>query len=248
MFKATLSDVDLLRNSIPIIAEIIDEANFTVDKNGISMLAPDRTMVSVVDFRLLSSAFDEFKVEGSVSLGLNMSNLTSVLKRLKSGDKLTLSYDGKKLIIRVAGRSTRTFEIPLIDVKLEKPPIEQLAFNVKVHLDSSILEEGIADAEIIGDSVFFESDGKIFSAFAKGDISSARLEVKKGDEGLIDLQATEHVRAQYPLDYLKKMVKAGRLSPQAILEFGKDYPMRLDFRIIDKLQMTFILAPRVSEE
>ncbi len=248
MFKATLSDVDLLRNSIPVIAEIIDEANFVADKNGISMLAPDRTMVSVVDFRLLSSAFDEFKAEEKVSLGLNLANLTSVLKRLKSGDKLTLSYDGKKLIVRVTGRSTRTFEIPLIDVKLEKPPIEQLAFNAKVHIDSSILEEGIADAEIISDSVFFEADPKTFSASAKGDISSARLEMKKGDEGLIDLQAAEHVRSQYPLDYLRKMVKASRLCPQAVLEFGKDYPMRLDFRLIDKLQMTFILAPRVSEE
>jgi len=36
MFKMILSDVDLLKNSISIIAEIIDEGVFHVDQNGIS--------------------------------------------------------------------------------------------------------------------------------------------------------------------------------------------------------------------
>jgi proliferating cell nuclear antigen len=248
MFKAVISDANLLTSSIPIIAEIIDEGKFIVDKDGISLLAPDRTMVSVVDFKLLSPAFEEYKVDEPVTLGLNLANLTAVLKRAKTGDKLILESGEGKLIIRIHGASTRTFEIPLIDVKTEKPPIDQLKFTTKVELETSILEEGVADAEVIGDAVFFEAEGSSFRMFAKGDVSSTSLEVKKGEEGVLSIEVSEKSRSQYPIDYLKKMIKTGKLAKQAVIEFGKDYPMRINFKVIDKLQMRFILAPRISEE
>ncbi len=67
MFRAVLAEPELLKNTIPIIAEIIDEGVFKLDSNGLSLLAPDRTMVAVVDFKLLSTAFEEWKVEEPVS-------------------------------------------------------------------------------------------------------------------------------------------------------------------------------------
>ena len=48
MFKITLSNVGLLTQSIPIIAEIIDEGVFKIDSNGISLVSPDRAMISVI--------------------------------------------------------------------------------------------------------------------------------------------------------------------------------------------------------
>ncbi len=238
MFKAVLSDVDLLKNSIPIISEIIDEGLFRVDQNGISLLSPDRAMVAVIDFKILSTAFDEFKAQGEDLLGLNMANLAAVIKRVKSG--------GNTLKITIKGAGIRTFEVPLLDVKTEKPPVDKLAFSSKIELESSIVEEGISDADIIGDSVVLEANPSSFKMSAKGDVSSAYLELTKQDKGLLDLKVTANVRAQYPLEYLKKMIKAGKISEQMVLEFGNDYPLRMGFKSIDKMQLSFILAPRVE--
>lgn len=248
MFKLQLAEGDLLKDSISIISEILDEANLVVDKTGVSLLAPDRTMVSVVDFKLLPLAFDDFQVKDAVTVGLNLSNFASILKRAKSGDKISLEYADGKLIVRVKGGSTRTFDLPAIDVKTEKPPIDQLKFNTKVEIESGVLEEGIQDAEIVSDAVFLEAQPDIFRMHAKGDVSKAELEIRKGEEGLLSINTAEKVRAQYPLDYLKKMIKASRFADQVVLEFGKDYPLKLDFRVLDKMQMMFILAPRVSED
>jgi proliferating cell nuclear antigen len=247
MFSAVLSDVDLLKNSVPIIAEIIDEGIFNIDQNGISLVSPDRTMVSVVDFKILSSAFEDFKADQPEQLGLNMANLAAVLKRVKSGDKISLESTKNRLRIKVLGGGTRTFEIPLIDVKVEKPPIEQLQFTGSVELNSKVLEEGVADAELIGDSIVLEAAPETFKMMAKGDISSTELEIKQGEGGLSKLTVQGAIKAQYPLDYLKKMIKASKLSPNLLLEFGQDYPMRLTFRSIDKIALNFILAPRVQE-
>lgn len=248
MFKLVLSDSELLKNTIPVISEIIDEGVFNIDSDGVKFLAPDRTMVSVVDFKIFRSAFEEYSVETPVSLGLNTSNLTSVIKRAKSGDKIILRSGEGKLIVELKGKSTRTFEIPLIDIKTEKPPIDQLKFTTKIEVDSSIIEEGIEDAEVIGDAVFFEATPESFKMFARGDVSSSTLEIKKGEEGLMSIEANDSPKAQYPLDYLKKMIKIGKLSKRAVIEFAKDYPLRLNFTVPDKMEIKFILAPRISEE
>lgn len=248
MFKISMSDVDLLKNSIPIISDIIDEGIFRVDQNGISMLSPDRAMVAVIDLKILSTAFDDFNIQGEDYLGLNMANMSAVIKRAKSGDKITLERKegGNTLKIMIKGDGVRVFEIPLLDIKAEKPPVDKLAFTSRIELESRIVEEGISDAGIIGDSVVFEANPSAFRMSAKGSVSSSHLELSKQDKGLLDLKVTGDVRAQYPLDYLKKMIKAGKISEQMVLEFGNDYPLRLGFKSIDKMQMSFVLAPRVE--
>jgi len=248
-FKAVLSDVDLLKNSVPAIAEIIDEGIFKVDKNGLSMLAPDRTMVSVTDLKILSSAFDEFTVDKEENLGLNLSHFASVLKRLGAGDKLVLESDkGNMLKITAKGTSTRTFEIPLIEVTTEKPPVDQLVFDGTVSLSSDLFDQGVADAEVIGDSIILEASNEGFSMRAKGDVRSSNLELDKNDKGLLKLEIKGKIKAQYPLEYLKKMMKAGKVAKHMTVEFSSDYPLRLTFKTIDKMSLSFILAPRVSEE
>lgn len=248
MFEISLSDTSLIRNSIPIIAEIIDEGVFKIDKNGLSLISPDRTMVAVVDFKLLSSAFDKFKVEEERELGLNLGNLVAILKRVGPSDKLTIkSGKENKLEIIIEGNGKRKFEIPLIDISVEKPPIEQLNFTAEAELDSSILEQGIADADVVSDSVIFETEDDLFRMLAEGDVSSTELEIKKGEEGLLKLKTDGKVKARYPLEYLKKMIKAAKLSKQAELKFGTDFPMRLDFKVLDKISLGFVLAPRVEE-
>ncbi|RLI98389.1 MAG: proliferating cell nuclear antigen (pcna) [Candidatus Aenigmatarchaeota archaeon] len=248
-FKMVLSDVDILKNSIPIIAEIIDEGIFNVSKDGINMLCPDRTMVSVIDLKILSSAFEEYRVDEEEAMGLNMANLSALLKRLKPGNKLTLESTGKgRLKLSVSGNGVRTFELPIIDVKIDKPPVDQLQFNTKIDLHSDVVEEGISDAELIGDSVIFEASPENFRIEARGDVSSARLELAKDDKSVVKYQSDGNAKSQYPLEYLKKMIKASKLSKNMSLEFGTDYPMRMSFKAMDKMQLSFILAPRVSED
>jgi proliferating cell nuclear antigen PCNA len=244
-----LSNIELLKESIPIIAEIIDEGVFKVNKNGLSLLTPDRAMVAVVDFKLLSTAFDEFKVDADASLGLNLANLVAILKRVKGTDKMTFESDEKsnKLKITLKGNGVRTFEVPLIDIKTENPPVSQLNFTSKIELQSEVLEEGISDADVIGDSVVLQAGGSAFKMHAKGDISSTELSIQEKDRGMHSIKTTGDVKARYPLEYLKKMIKAGKLSKNLVLEFGADYPMRISFVSLDKMSLSFVLAPRVEE-
>lgn len=248
MFKALLTEPELLTSTISSIAEIIDEGIFKITKQGISLIAADRAMVAVVDFNIFSKAFESYELDKEQAIGLNIGNLLSVLKRAKGSDKLTFILQEGKLQIIIKNSSTRKFYVPLLDLKEEEvPPVEQLEFSTKVELKPEILESGIADAEIIADSVLFEASESGFKMIAEGDVNRSELELEKGNEALIGLETKGEVKARYPLDYLKKMIKAAKIADSIIIKFGKDYPMMLSFEVADKLSLKFILAPRVLE-
>jgi len=249
MFKAALNNVSLLTDSISTIAELIDEGIFKINKEGISMVAADRAMVAVVDFQILATAFDKFDVDQDHSVGMNVANLLSVLKRATAEDKATFNLQDAKLEIVLENASRRRFVIPLLDISQEEvPPIDQLEFTCKAEVKPGILQSGIADAEIVADSVLFEADRNRFGMRAEGDISSAQLELEKGNQSLLDLKTDGDIKARYPLEYLKKIIKASKIANSVSLEWGQDYPMKLSFKSTDKVSLTFILAPRVSED
>jgi proliferating cell nuclear antigen len=248
VFKALLTEPELLMSTISSIAEIIDEGIFKITKQGISLIAADRAMVAVVDFNIFAKAFESYELDKEQAIGLNIGNLLSVLKRAKGSDKLTFILQEGKLQIIIKNSSTRKFYVPLLDLKEEEvPPVEQLEFSAKVELKPEILESGIADAEIIADSVLFEASESGFKMTAEGDINRSELELEKGNEALIGLETKGEAKARYPLDYLKKMIKAAKIADSIVVKFGKDYPMMLAFEVMDKLSLKFVLAPRVLE-
>lgn len=248
MFKATIKNVSLLTDSISTIAELIDEGIFKISKDGISLIAADRALVAVVDFKILSTAFEKYDLDSDKSVGINIGNLLSVLKRAGAGDKATLNLQDSKLEIVMENSSRRRFVIPLLDLSQEEvPPIDQLEFLSKVDLKPDILQSGIEDAEVVADSVLFEASKDRFGMKAEGDISSTQLELEKGNQALLGIKSDGEIKARYPLDYLKKMIKATKISDSVSIEWGQDYPMKLSFKATDKVSLSFILAPRVSE-
>lgn len=249
MFSAKLSDPRIFVNAVSTIGELIDEGIFNLNNDGISFIAADRAMVSVVDFKMAANAFDEYKLDSEQKIGLNITNLLSVLKRIGADDKLTLNLQDSKLEIKLEGKSKRRFIVPLLDISQEEiPPISQLEFPAKIEVKPYVLESGIEDADIISDAVLFEISSDKFVMRAEGDVSRAELELEKGNDGLINLEVNGEVKSRYPIDYLKKMVKAAKIADSVTVRLGQDYPMKLEFKAGDKASISFTLAPRVSEE
>ena len=44
------------------------------------------------------------------------------------------------------------------------------------------------------------------------------------------------------------MMQASKISSTVGISFNKDYPLKLEYKEVDKLQMLFILAPRIEND
>lgn len=247
-FEAKLDDISLLRDSIATIAELIDETELNIREFGIQMIASDRAVVVVVDFFLDRSVFREYKYSEDLRIGINLQNLLQILKRAGDGDSLAIKLADGKLDLTIKGVSTRKFVLPLIDISREEtPPIDKLDFSSSLSVNSDIISNGIEDAELVTDSVIFTVRKDQLTMKGESDSSFTQLDLMKGDGNLRITDTNEPVRARYSLDYLKKIIKAKKLSSEVKLSMSNDYPMKLQFEVPGKMQIGFILAPRVEE-
>jgi len=246
--KVTIAEPEVLITTVATAAEIIDEGIFKFGKDGISLTAADRAMVAVIDLLISKDAFEEYEVEEEKEVGLNMTNFLSLLKRARGSDKVSLELVENRLILTIFNGTKRRFTIPLLQLTREEiPPIDQLEFKATVTLKPEVLEDAIKDASVITDAVIFHATKEYFKISAEGDVSQAELELRQGDEGLVDLQVQENSKAKYPLDYLEKILKAAKISDEVTIKFAQDYPMRIDFKYEGKARISMVVAPRVSE-
>ena len=44
------------------------------------------------------------------------------------------------------------------------------------------------------------------------------------------------------------MINGSKLSDEVTISFNKDYPLKLDYKKVDRVMLSFILAPRVEND
>lgn len=254
MFKASLSDPSLLRDSLDTVSHLINEGTFSVSNNGVELTAMDPASVAMVMFKFLASAFDEFSVKKPLKITFNISYLVSVLKRAGAGDRLVLEIgekDNNKLKVIMKGDVRRTFTVPLIDTPEGEQKIPDLSFPVSVSVDAGVFKGAVRDALMIDDCIVLEADGDSFNLVGSGDNSDVNIELTKDSPSLHEIQAPpkgKGVRAKFSLEYLDKMISASKVADRLKVQFGQDYPLKLEYKSVDKVLMSFILAPRVDTD
>lgn len=250
MFKANLSNAKIFKDSVSTISNLINEGTFKLTKEGIELVAMDPSNVSMIIFKLLSNVFDEYSLDKETEMTLNVDQLLQVLRRAKASDRvfLELDEDKNRFFVKMKGDSNRVFTIPLIQEEFKEHKIPSLDFKNKIQVETSIIRNGVIDASMISHAVVFEATPDKFSMHTRGDSKEARLDLPKGSPALHVMEVPEKVKSKYSLDYLDKISKAAKVADILTIRFGTDYPLQMEYKALDKLKMTFILAPRVETE
>ncbi|MBI2660545.1 proliferating cell nuclear antigen (pcna) [Candidatus Woesearchaeota archaeon] len=246
--RLTLAEPGYLKESISIISDLVNEARFKITPNAIELVAMDPANVAMVVFKLLSSCFTEYDVKKDIEIAINLANLKQVLRRASPKDMLTIEMEENRLKIELRSNTTRTFNLPIIDLEEKDQKVPDLKFPVTIKTSSSILNEAVADVDIVGESVAFIAEPKKFTLQAEGDLNQAKIDMKEDETTKISMNGDERIKAKYSVEYLKKMINGSKLSDEVIIQFNKDYPLKLEYKTVDKVMLSFILAPRVEND
>lgn len=247
--RLVLSEPSYLKDSITVISDLVNEARFKITKNAVELIAMDPANVAMVIFKLLSSCFSEYDVKDDTEIAINLNNLKQILKRAKPTDKIAIELDKEnKLLIQLQSNLLRTFSLPILELEEREQKVPELEFPVKIKMSSAVLNESIEDVGIVAESVSFIADAGKFSVKAAGDLSKAHIEIKDDNETQICSQLDSTIKSKYSIEYLKKMINSSKLSKDVELFFNQDYPLKLEYKVTDKMLLSFILAPRVEND
>ena len=247
--KLVLAESKYFKDSISIISELVTEAKFKVNSNGLELIAMDPANVAMVIFKMLSSCFTKYEVNEETELSINLNNLKQIIKRAKAEDVLTLeTTEDNKLKIEMRSNTTRSFSIPTLEIEDKEQKVPELTFPLSVEMNSGQLTESIEDVSVVAESVTFLGEKTQLLVKAEGDLSKALIEIKPDDHTVIKTDSEDKFKAKFSLEYLKKMIAGSKLSDRVFLNFNTDYPLKMEYRIVDRLSLSFILAPRVDND
>ncbi len=239
-----LENPTLLKKSMEIVSDIVIEGTIVFKPDYMELIALNSNNVVMVIFRLLSTNFESYQVKEDRQISLSLEHLSNVLKSCDEKAKLviTLEDDANKIKITSSGKNKKEFELSLIDFtddNLQKVP--SLDFPVKIVSASNNLTNAVSDLGFLEEGVTFKvKDGK-FSMEGKTNSMAGKIDFSTD----IDVKAKEgEFLSRYSMDYLKKFIKADKIVNTVELSFNNDYPLKIEYKIVDKLLLGFILAPR----
>ena len=96
------------------IKELVTDANFECNEEGINLQAMDNSHVALVAVKLLANGFKRYRCDRPMPLGVNLTSLTKVLKCAKDDDICTLkASDEADLLNLVYEAKSKSFFLGL---------------------------------------------------------------------------------------------------------------------------------------
>lgn len=246
--KLVISDAPALKAAIDSIVNLVEEGEFEVKSDGLHLKAMDPSQISMVSFTMPKAAFEEYSIPEDMRIGINISQLASVLSRGKKGEKAEMGMEEGRLILKFyADKRRKTFKVPLIETgeRLQKEPKIEFKTHVKIRADA--LKEALKDAKLVSSHVRLVLDPKQFIIEVRGDSGDVREEFELGGSEVTEIKTDKGARATFPLQYLEDMIKATNASSDILLNLETDKPMRMEYNI-EGAKIVYYLAPRIETE
>ena len=239
----TLQDNSIFKDSFESISTIVDEVIIQVDQDGLRLNAIDRSHICFVTLDLKKEIFDEYQCTVVDKLCLDTVEFVKILKRCKKNDTLKLESEENNLIITFEGDVTKKFKIRLIDLDYETPVPPNLNTRSNIICESSQFKDWVADMKLFNENLSITIDNEYLTISTESEFGDSECKYYHGE------QVNGTYNSNFSIDKLEQIMKANKFSPYLEIGLGNDMPIKLTFnKEEDKGRLSYLLAPRLSEE
>ncbi|XWS74052.1 hypothetical protein CRYUN_Cryun02cG0182500 [Craigia yunnanensis] len=234
MLELRLVQGSLLKKVLEAIKDLVNDANFDCSATGFSLQAMDSSHVALVSLLLRSEGFEHYRCDRNISMGMNLNNMSKMLKCASNDDIITIKADdGSDTVTFMFESPTQDkisdFEMKLMDIVSEHLGCLQLSLQgfVKILLALVMLFDMVAVV------ISVTKEGVKFST--RGDIGTANIvlrqntTVDKPEEATI-IEMNEPVSLTFALRYMNSFTKATPLSNTVTISLSSELPVVVSTR------------------
>ncbi|KAI6010988.1 proliferating cell nuclear antigen, N-terminal domain-containing protein, partial [Pisolithus microcarpus] len=184
MFEAKLQQAALLKRLLDSIKELVSDANFECNEEGINLQAMDNSHVALVAVKLDADGFKKYRCDRPIPLGVNLTSLTKVLKCAKDDDIITIKANDDADILNLiyeARHSDRIaeYDMKLMDIDVENLSIPETEYDARVTMPSAEFTRIVRDLSILGESVKIEVSKEGVRFASEGEAANANILLKQ---------------------------------------------------------------------
>ncbi|KAI6102294.1 proliferating cell nuclear antigen, N-terminal domain-containing protein [Pisolithus croceorrhizus] len=184
MFEAKLQQAALLKRLLDSVKELVTDANFECNEEGINLQAMDNSHVALVAVKLDAEGFKKYRCDRPIPLGVNLTSLTKVLKCAKDDDIITIKANDDADILNLiyeARHSDRIaeYDMKLMDIDVENLSIPETEYDARVTMPSAEFTRIVRDLSILGESVKIEVSKEGVRFASEGEAANANILLKQ---------------------------------------------------------------------
>jgi len=263
MFEAKLAVGAVLKKILDSIKDLVTEASWDCSASGMSLQAMDTSHVSLVAVLLKSDAFAKYRCDRNLTLGMNLTSLSKILKCAGNDDQITVKApdEGDKITLLFEAKDeaeVAEYEVKLMNIDSEYLGIPETDYSVHITMPSSKFQRICRDLTQIGDAVTISCAKDCVRFAASGDLGSGTIRVNqnsnadKPDEA-VTVKMTDPICLSFALKYLNHFAKATPLSSQVKLSLSADVPLVVEYALTDDDDentgyVRYYLAPKIDED
>lgn len=132
MFEAKLLEGAVLKKIFEAIKDLVNETSWDCNSSGMSLQAMDTSHVSLVAVLLKADGFEKFRCDRGLTLGINLGNLTKILKCANNDDKITIKSQDDSDKMTLVFEAKNETEISEYQLKLMNLDCEYLGIPVSL--------------------------------------------------------------------------------------------------------------------
>ncbi|PAV16788.1 proliferating cell nuclear antigen [Pyrrhoderma noxium] len=190
-----------LKKLLDSIKELVTDANFECNEDGLKLQAMDNSHVALVAVSLNHDGFVNYRCDRPMPLGVNLGSLTKLLKCAKDDDICTLkaSDDADILSITYEGKASdriAEFDMKLMDIDADTLGIPDTEYDARVTMSSSELSRIVRDLSLLGESVKIEVSKEGVRFATDGEAANGSVLLKQSESSNRKLASGKDKRAK----------------------------------------------------
>ncbi|XP_010934723.1 proliferating cell nuclear antigen isoform X2 [Elaeis guineensis] len=258
MLELRLVQGSLLKKVLEAIKELVTDANFDCSSSGVSLQAMDSSHVALVALLLRYDGFEHFRCDRNRSMGMNINNVSKLLRCAANDDIITLKADDDSDTITFMFESPKQdkiadFEMKLMDIQNDHLGIPEAEYQAIVKMPSLEFARICKDLSSIGDTVVISVTKEGIKFSTRGDIGSANIVCRQNTtvdkpEDSTTIEMKEPVSLTFALRYMNSFTKATPLSSTVTISMSSDLPVVVEYKIAEMGYIRFYLAPKIEDD
>ncbi len=243
--KVTFEEAGTLKAIVEAVESLVGEASIKLDpEEGLGLQALDPSKTAMIQLILPRTYFIDFNVDQSGFYGINFTDLSKVLKRVKTKERVELEFSESFMKVITTNSYRKSFELPLLAGTPFEYKTLKVDYKAKARMDSEVIPNAVKDLKIVGSDVEIYIDSEKIEFRTSSDKGKAVVSIGKEDRALIDVWAEEPSHSVYNMAYLEKMTKPAKISEETDLELKTQAPLKLSYPLggIEGAGITYYLA------
>ncbi len=238
---------------IEALKEILTDANFEFDENGLKIVAMDSTHTVLVHLRLNADKLEKYVCQKKIVLGINLINFYKLMKILGNNDVLQLYVDDENLsVLNITIQNSEknaitNFKLNLMDLNEENIEVPPPTFESVITMPSVDFQKICRDMHNLSDELEIKSVGNQLIFSCKGLFAEQETSIGASSNGLNFIQnddSNKIIQGVYALKYLVLFSKCTNLCNSVEVYLKNDFPLIIKYNIASLGEIKLCLAPK----